>query len=101
MAFITAFTIILVVIGHADMTSAYDELWIKRWIYSFHMPLFVFVSGFLFCYTTPNIESTPSKSFLLKKAQRLLLPFLVINTIIFLIKTMFGNDDYVCNILLQ
>lgn len=95
MAFITAFTIILVVIGHADMTSAYDELWIKRWIYSFHMPLFVFVSGFLFCYTTPNIESTPSKSFLLKKAQRLLLPFLAINTIIFLIKTMFGNDDYV------
>ena len=47
MAFITVFTIILVVIGHADMTSAYDELWIKRWIYSFHMPLFVFASGLM------------------------------------------------------
>lgn len=94
-AFITAFAIILVVIGHADMTPAYNELWIKKWIYSFHMPLFVFVSGFLFCYTTPNVESISLKFFLLKKAKRLLLPFLAINTIIFLIKTRFGNNDYV------
>lgn len=92
---INALAILLVVVGHADMTPAYDALWIKRWIYSFHMPLFVFVSGFLFCYTNPQIKEVSIGRFLLKKVRRLLLPFIVINSIIFLIKTFFSSDDYV------
>lgn len=92
---INALAILLVVIGHADMTAAYDQLWIKRWIYSFHMPLFVFVSGFLFCYTNPRIKEVSTGRFLMKKVRRLLLPFVAINSIIFLIKTLFSSDDYV------
>ena len=69
-SWINALAIILVVIGHADMTPAYDQLWIKRWIYSFHMPLFVFVSGFLFCYTTSRIADISVSRFLKKKVKQ-------------------------------
>lgn len=40
--------ITLVVLGHA-LQSCYltEEFWLFRWIYAFHMPLFMFVSGFV------------------------------------------------------
>lgn len=48
-----AFAIILVVIGH--VVSTYDSRGynapIALWIYSFHMPLFMMLSGMFFKYT--------------------------------------------------
>lgn len=41
--YIKAFGIFLVVYGHSLATNSY----IDKWIYSFHMPLFFFISGFL------------------------------------------------------
>lgn len=52
-ALLTLFAMTLVVAGHSDITSDYKELWIYKWVYSFHMPLFFFISGFLFCLTNP------------------------------------------------
>lgn len=49
--------ILLVVLGHAvQQCSGMDgrevlDLWIERYLISFHMPLFMLVSGYLFCYS--------------------------------------------------
>lgn len=58
------------------------------------MPLFFFISGFLFCLTNP-IEKLQIRSyafFLKKKIVRLLIPFLFFNTVIFLIKATLIED---------
>ena len=62
MALLTIFTMVLVIIGHSDMTDDFRELWIFKWIYSFHMPMFFFISGFLFCLTNP-IERLSTTSY--------------------------------------
>ena len=94
MVLLTLFAMTLVVIGHCDMTSDFYKLWLFKWIYSFHMPLFFFISGFLFCYTMPTerFKKTSIGFFLRKKAIRLLIPFLFINTIIFIIKSTLIRD---------
>ena len=86
--FLTSFAMILVVIGHSDITDDYKQLFIYKWVYGFHMPLFFFVSGFLFAFTTPNekLESLDLGCFFLKKTKRLLIPFLIFNTLFFIVK---------------
>lgn len=94
MALLTIFTMVLVIIGHSDMTDDFRELWIFKWIYSFHMPMFFFISGFLFCLTNPieRLSATSYFKFMKKKAVRLLIPFFFINTVIFIIKALFIKD---------
>lgn len=94
-SFLFVFATLLVVIGHADITLEYRELWIYRWVYSFHMPLFFFLSGFLFVYTHPEnkIKDMTFFSFIGKKGKRLLLPFLFINSVIFVIKASLIPSD--------
>ena len=92
---LTIFAMLLVVAGHSDITSDFKELWIYKWAYSFHMPLFFFISGFLFALTMPNVrvESEKFRFFIKKKAIRLLIPFLFINTIIFIVKSSIIKDN--------
>ena len=94
MAVLTVFAMVLVVLGHCDITPDYKELWHFKWIYSFHMPLFFFISGFLFCLTNPaeRLRITSYRAFLKKKTVRLLVPFLFINTVIFLVKAVLIKD---------
>ena len=46
---VKGFAIVLVVLGHAIQYTYrdFDNLFVFRLIYSFHMPLFMFVSGML------------------------------------------------------
>lgn len=92
---LTLFAMTLVVAGHCDITPDYKQLWIFKWVYSFHMPLFFFISGFLFALTTPGekLKTTTLLSFIKKKAIRLLIPFLFINTTIFIIKSALIRDS--------
>lgn len=92
---LTIFAMLLVVAGHSDITSDFKELWIYKWAYSFHMPLFFFISGFLFALTMPNekVSSEKLRLFVKKKAVRLLIPFLFINTIIFFVKSSIIKDN--------
>jgi fucose 4-O-acetylase-like acetyltransferase len=83
--------IILVVLGHSlpittDDYKPFSAELLTRFIYSFHMPLFMCISGFLFVYTNKDREIT-HLSFLYKKARRLLLPYISISTFAFLIKS--------------
>lgn len=94
-SFLQAFGIILVVAGHAFPTDGHDSP-LYQWIYSFHMPLWVFLSGYLLRYTAPaptpgacplaSIRFGGRGGFLDKKARRLLIPYLFISTLVFLPK---------------
>ncbi len=68
-----ALAIVLMVLGHAiqySLVSNFDSNIIFRLIYSFHMPLFIFVSGYL-------ISSGKNSSFLWKQFKLLIIPFLL------------------------
>ena len=71
-SFLFVFATLLVVIGHADITLDYKDLWIHKWVYSFHMPLFFLVSGFLFAYTHPENKMKGMRffPFIWKKVKR-------------------------------
>lgn len=67
--------IILVVLGHAVQFSMvdFDNSRLFEWIYSFHMPLFMFISG----YATYKEDRAMDRMWLKKKAGAYLLPFAV------------------------
>lgn len=79
-----AFAIILVVIGHFqndNLPVGYDIM--RDVIYMFHMPLFMFASGFLY-QVSKRTESYGS--FVLKKFKRLMIPYFTVSIIILCIK---------------
>ena len=69
--------IILVVIGHFIQynTIAAKDSGLFSFIYSFHMPLFMFISGYVAFKTTKVTIFESYGNFLLKKARSLLVPF--------------------------
>ena len=70
------FGIILVIMGHAlQGNPQFDENFAFRIIYSFHMPLFFFISGYLLQVSLEKHPLAPI-SFVLKKARTLVVPFL-------------------------
>lgn len=88
--------IILVVIGHSlheypDMDMGRSTL-LYRMIYSFHMPLFLFVSGFLMVYSTiRNGKHISIRRFTLSKIKRLIVPFLVLTAVTFVPRAMLST----------
>lgn len=67
--------ILLVVLGHH--LSGFDRL--TAWIYSFHMPLFFVISGWLYSHKRPNDSMW---AFATKKAKSLLYPYVVFSILI-------------------
>ena len=85
------FAIILVVIGHSFYEA--ENLMVKDWIYTFHMPLFMLISGFLLQYTMQLKDQFSSPitlhqygGFFAGKAKRLLIPYLVFSTTVYALK---------------
>ena len=79
-----AICIVLVVIGHYvpdDSPSWYVAL--HDIIYTFHMPLFMFASGYVYIATR---KDSPYGAFLLKKVRRLMVPYLTTSVIVITIK---------------
>ncbi len=79
---IKAFTILLVIIGHSIQygcgteyleSNAFFQNFLFRYIYSFHMPLFAMISGYLFYYT---ISKRNFKKVIINRLQRLLIPIM-------------------------
>jgi fucose 4-O-acetylase-like acetyltransferase len=81
-----ALCIILMVIGHSGC-----PLLFRNWLYTFHMPFFFFVSGYLF--NTKALDSF--FPFVKKKMKGLLLPFVKWNIIFILLHNFF----YECHFL--
>ncbi len=96
-SFLQAFGIVLVVVGHSFSCAPSLPL-LYYWIYSFHMPLFIFISGYLLRYSCERKNSflfampwRARKSFVLKKAKRLLLPYWFISSVVFVPKVLMGR----------
>lgn len=90
-----AICIILVVIGH--YVPDYSPLWyvgVHDIIYTFHMPLFMFASGFIYMATKKDMSY---KDFLWKKVKRLMVPYLSVSAIVITIKLLTEGHAYVEN----
>lgn len=88
-----SFGMLLVLLGHSFPPTeiiAVPEgfLLFDKWIYSFHMPLFVAISGFLFA--KYNVNNSFSQ-FIVKKAVRLLLPYVFFITLTTIIKALLSR----------
>lgn len=72
------FTILLVIIGHLSYFCWQDtNSLILKWLASFQMPLFIFLSGLM----ASRSMSEPSLKFLVKKIVTLLFPFIFVGSI--------------------
>ncbi len=101
-AYLQVIGIVLVVFGHSfhefpDGSNGKSIL-MYRMMYSFRMPLFMFVSGFLMVFTTISktaAERLSGPAFILEKAKRLLLPFFVLSLLTFVPRCMMSSmaDD--------
>ena len=85
------FAILLVVMGHLDARhgkSLFPVLiTLRDIIYTFHMPLFMIISGYLFAKTSDiNSENFKYGRFIYQKAKRLLLPYISISILILVAK---------------
>ncbi len=88
--------ILWVVIGHAPLLPVGIEqpLYVDilyRIAYSFHMPLFVFVSGYLF-HLTRIERQMPYAQMLTDKLRRLGIPFIVFTIVAMVFKSLFAAD---------
>ena len=94
LAVLQGFSMLLVVMGHVDLTNiAYDPNTpiasaIHEVIYSFHMPLFIFISGWLFYYTCIGRDKS-YKDMIVSKSKRLLIPFFVFTFVTMVLKIAF------------
>lgn len=79
-----AICIILVVVGHyiPDNSPQWYRL-IHDMIYTFHMPLFMFASGYVYIATKKDIGYG---SFLIKKIKRLMIPYITTSIMVISIK---------------
>ncbi|MFK7833713.1 MAG: acyltransferase family protein [Winogradskyella sp.] len=83
----------LVVFGHL---SDYDPSWYgicKNTLYKFHMPFFMFISGFLLSYTGENYKDFQSiKQFIFSKVIRFGIPYLFMSFLFLIVKI--GLKEY-------
>lgn len=81
--------ILLVVVGHVLQTITNEDFShpIFRFIYSFHMPLFMFLSGFVTAYSPTSTASKLGKRF-----TRLVLPFLAWALVSFFYRSAIQGD---------
>lgn len=66
---------------------------IRKYIYSFHLPLFFFISGLTF----RNSDKLPFKDFLKKKFKGLIIPYIVINIVCYIVMLILYNCNLVNN----
>ena len=94
--------IILVVIGHvvAREPPAHNE-WnvaLKEAIYAFHMPFFMYLGGLVFFHIGDAVNPRPSYgAYLIRRAERLLVPFLSLGLLILLAKLLAEHFVHVDN----
>ena len=96
--FIKGFAIILVIIGHvvsqvwSNDPAVYENTLLFRFCYSFHMPLFVFVSGWI-CSTTIRQDT----NWLVKRLKRLGIPYILMTTLVFFLLRNGSISEFISN----
>ncbi|MHA6261263.1 acyltransferase family protein [Sporosarcina sp. CAU 1771] len=86
-----SFGIVLVVLGHSFPQENIPGIasWINSFIYSFHMPLFMALSGYLFIYS--GGVKNKYISFINVKFKRLIIPYIVLSSIAFIPKVILSK----------
>jgi len=95
--YLSSFAIFLVVLGHSLIymndhslvTKAF--IFLHNLIYSFHIPLFIFTAGYLLIHTNIDSEKFDYLGFVRRKAVRLLLPYVIISSAVFIPKAIFSD----------
>lgn len=87
--------IILVVIGHYQPVSA-PSLYVQLIdiIYCFHMPLFMYVSGYVYMHFKKPIAY---KDFIFRKFRRLMIPYFLVSILIIGLKLLAERNMYIQN----
>lgn len=86
-----ALSIILVVYGHLLFDSSFPDWYIKSrtLVYKFHMPLFMFFSGFLMALSYKPIHNkTEYLSFISKKARKFIPAYLLFSVLFLVLETL-------------
>lgn len=94
MALLSVWGILLVLLGHSGFEEPIIQQklhYLHGWIYSFHMPLFFMISGYLYSLTNRNFIDIRAGQFMRKKAVRLLVPYVVLGVILYGIKYVFSG----------
>lgn len=95
--------ILLVVLGHVIGYNNCEDSFLWRFIYSFHMPLFMFISGYIaqMTFGIKNFSWDEISSFIIKKFRTLLLPMVTWGIVIpfFFLRSTVENSfiDYLLN----
>ena len=80
---------LLVILGHSiplNWETTPDAIYLAdKFLYTFHMPLFFFVSGYLF-YKTNSVERYSFRAYIKKRCFRLMLPYVVLTLVGFIPK---------------
>ena len=96
-----ALLIISVIVGHSVQYGSgptfiekqlFFENYLFKFIYSFHMPLFFCISGYLFAKSS-SLERDGYLKWIGNKSKRLLIPYFVISAISFVPKTILENGN--------
>ncbi len=102
---LSGFGIVLVVLGHstgvtekmslkislADPVYAFFFHGVVGWIFTFHMPLFFAISGFLYCHFTLQNSDVDLWKLVRSKFNRLIVPYLTISTISYPVKVLLSR----------
>jgi fucose 4-O-acetylase-like acetyltransferase len=86
-----AIGILLVVFGHSDIGgqgTPYFYPALERVVYTIHMPLFMFISGFVFMYTNQGKDRFDFVGLIKNKILRLLVPAFFVLTLAFLLRAL-------------
>ena len=105
--FVRGFAIILVILGHSIQYGSgeayrnsgefYNNM-IFKFIYSFHMPLFIMLSGYLFCYT---VDRYSTRQFIKNRIKRLLIPIISWGCIMFIITAGIQHKEFRLHLILS
>lgn len=96
LSILQGWSMLLVVVGHVVLTDdMFDEnyplsSYLYCLIYSFHMPLFIFISGWLLNYTCIK-KNKPYIKMIKSKTKRLLIPFYTFTIITIVIKILLSS----------
>ena len=80
-----AIAIILVIAGHIPYVDFNTDF--HKWVYSFHIPLFFFISGISLSFT--NYSKTSFKQLLKKRFNRIYSPYLIWGSSAFILSPIF------------
>lgn len=96
--FIKGIAIILVIIGHVisqvwnSDPAVYENAFLFRLCYSFHMPLFVFVSGWICCITIKT-----DIRWLIKRIRRIAIPYILMTVLVFFLLKRNSISQFIAN----